>query len=175
MEKYNIIQRVLERNGYGNTTVLLHKTPLDYIKAKMHCDTYIRSNYKINVEVETVEITDETVWMEFTHVIDHDEEVDFITDVYIAPRYSGSAITKGTDLIPAVFIEEHKKDLWREAYFVYDNKLIAILAVGNVEICCKLCDIPEHVETSNWLVLHEPEKLSRAEVKDLMKLCQTIA
>lgn len=34
MKKYNIIQRLLERNGYGNTTVLLHKTPLDILEPK---------------------------------------------------------------------------------------------------------------------------------------------
>ena len=170
MEKYNIIQRVLERNGYGNTTVLLHKTPLDYIKAKMQY-----GNYEINIGVETVEITDGTVWMQFTHVIDHDEEVDFVTEVYIAPRYSGSAITNGIGLIPAVYNEEHEKDLWKEAYFVYDNKLIAILAIGNAEICCKLCDIPEDdIIINDWMLHHKPGKLSRAEAKDLMNLCQTI-
>lgn len=169
MEEYNIIQRLLERNGYGNTTVLNHMTPMDYIKVKMQPD-----NYDINIGVETVEITDETVWMRFTHVIDRDEEVDFVTDIYIAPTDKECAVTKGKDLIPAVYNVEYEKDLWRENYFVYDNKLVAILAVGNAEICYKICDIPKRVEIDSWLQLHKLDRLSRAEATELLQLCQTI-
>ena len=169
MEKYDIIQRVLERNNYGNSTVLLYKTPLDFIEEKMQCE-----KYKMNIELKTVEITDDTVWMKFTHIIDHDEEVDFITDVYIAPQYCGSAITRGKDLRPAVYIEGYEEYLWREDYFVYDNKLIAILAVGNAEICFKLCDIPESMEQNVILVYDNPAKLSRAEVKTILGIMKSM-
>lgn len=170
MEKYNIIQRVLERNSYGNTTVLLNKTPFDYVRAKMQYDTHPRDNYKINIEVKTVEFIDETVWMKFAHVIDHDDEVDFIMDVYIALTYHDSFIRKGDKIIPAVYNEKHEKYLCREDYFVYDNKLIAILGDGETEICCKLCDISEFMKQNIILIYDNPSKLSRADAKNIIRL-----
>lgn len=140
----------------------------------MQFDTHPRDNYKINIEVKTVEITDETVWMQFTHVIDRDEEVDFVTDVRIALTYRESFIRRGKDLIPADYNEEHEEDLCQEDYFVYDNKLIAILADGKTVKCCKLCDIPELMMQNITLVYDNPVKLSRGNAIAIRNICQTI-
>lgn len=169
MEKFNLIQRVLERNNYGNSTVLLNKTLVDYIQEKMQCE-----KYKLSIEAKTIEITDETVWMKFTRVIDHEEEVDFITDIYIAPTDKECAVIEGKNLKPAVYKAEYEEYLWQEDYFVYDNKLIAILAVGNAEICFTLCDIPESMKHNITPVYDNPAKLSRAEVKTILGIMKSM-
>lgn len=171
MEEFNIIQSVLERNGYKNTTVLEHMTPQDYVKNKM--EHAVDTDYSINIKVETVEITDETVWMQFTYVMDRDEAVDFVTDIYIAPTDKACAVITGKHLKPAVYKAEYEEYLWRENYFVYDNKLVAIMAVGNAEICYKICDIPKKKELDSWLQSHKLDRLSRAEATELLSLSST--
>ena len=166
MEKFDIIKAVLERNGVEDIPYIKKLTPQVYLIEKSKVDSY-----KINIEVKTTEISDETIRLEYKHVIDYDEEVEYITDVRLALSHYQEHYIDAREIVPAIHEAKYEDVTYDRQFFIYNNMLLGIEGCGNCYISYKICDVPNDMIELIKMIYGSLSKLSKKQAEEIAEQC----
>lgn len=166
MEEIDIVKMVLERNSLDRKPYMKRLTPREYIIEK-----FKEPNFKINIEVKTAEISDETIRLEYKQVIDYDEEIEYITDMRLALAHYNGLYINAREIIPAIHEAKHEDVTYDRQFFIYRNMLLGIEGCGNCYISYKICNVPSDMIDLIKIVYGSLSKLSKKQAEEIAEQC----
>ena len=166
MEEIDIVKMVLERNSLDRKPYLKRLSIREYINKNLE-----ESSFKINIEVKTVKISDETMQLEYKRLIDYDEEIEYITDMRLGLSHYDRCFMDIGHIIPAIHEAKYEDVTYDRQFFIYNNMLLGIEGCGNCWITYKICDVPNDMIELIKMIYGSLSKLSKKQAEEIAEQC----